>query len=280
MKNKVLIGTVITALISVAILIWYFSGIGVSIVSIIVPSEVGTQDSGYVTIILQNNASRDINVTLNVRNAIEDEKGKSLPEPIIIVGASGRELDALPAEVSLKPGINQINVYYGYQVPGLKKIEVEVYQKGKLADAKSAEINVLPPQIRVDLPYTNESKSGYEIHKVFGQLSNSGRGTAVGVVVNISIIDETTKTIVSSATSKYRIRAYTFFEPLNTWRGKDGLEKQEAIAIIELSSGAPSDEKYVPALTVAKGKIWNRYRVVVTAQWQDQIAKAEMMIPP
>lgn len=280
MKNKILIGTVITALISVAILIWYFSGIGVSIVSIIVPSEVGTQDSGYATIILQNNASKDINVSLKVKNTIEDEKGKSLQEPIIIVGASGRELDALPAEVSLKPGINQINVYYGYQVPGLKKIEVEVYQKGKLADAKSAEVNVLPPQIRVDLPYTNESKSGYDIHKVFGQLSNSGRGTALGVVVNISIIDETTKTVVSSATRTYRIRAYTFFEPMNTWRGKDGLEKQEAIAIIELSGGATSNEKYVPALTVAKGKIGDRYRVVVTAQWQDQIAKAEMMIPP
>jgi uncharacterized protein with PQ loop repeat len=88
MKNKVLIGTVITALISVAILIWYFSGIGVSIVSIIVPYEVGTQDSGYVTIILQNNASRDINVTLNVRNAIEDEKGVSLSTPILIVDTS------------------------------------------------------------------------------------------------------------------------------------------------------------------------------------------------
>lgn len=280
MKNKVLIGTVITALISVAILIWYFSGIGVSIVSIIVPSEVGTQDSGYATIILQNNASKDINVSLKVKNTIEDEKGKSLPEPIIIVDASGRDLNTLPAEVSLKPGINQINVYYGYQVPGLKKIEVEVYQKGKLADAKSAEVNVLPPQIRVDLPYTNESKSGYDIHKVFGQLSNWGRGTAVGVAVNISIIDETTKTIVSSATRTYRIKTYTFFEPMNTWRGKDGLEKQEAIAIIELSSGAPSSEKYVPALTVAKGKIGDRYRVVVIAQWQDQISKAEVMIPP
>ncbi len=103
MRNKVLFGTVITLLISVAILIWYFSGIGVSIVGIIVPSEVGTQDSGFATILLQNNASKDINVSLKVKNTIEDEKGKSLPEPIMIAGASGRDLDALPAEVSLKP---------------------------------------------------------------------------------------------------------------------------------------------------------------------------------
>ncbi len=278
MKNKVLIGIIITALISVAILIWYFSGISVSVVSIVVPSEVGTHDSGYVAILLQNNGSKDINVSLKVKNTIENEKGVSVPEPIIIVGASG--LDALPAEVSLKPGINQINVFYGYEVPGLKKIEVEVYQKGKLTDAKSAEVNVLPPKIRVELQYTNESQSGYDIYKVFGSLSNFGRGTARGVAVNISIIDETTQKIISSSIRTYQIRDYTFFEPLNTWRGKDGLETRAAVALIELSSGVPSNVSYLPASTVAKGKLGDRYRVVAVAQWQDQISTAEVSIPP
>ncbi|MCZ7384947.1 MAG: hypothetical protein O8C63_09400 [Candidatus Methanoperedens sp.] len=279
MRNKVLIGILLLVLILVVTTVWYFIGISVSIVSIVVPSEVGTDDSGYVAILLQNNGSKDINVSLKVKNTIEDEKGVSVQEPIIIVGASG--LDALPAEVSLKPGINQINVYYGYQVPGLKKIEVEVYQKGKLADAKSAEVNVLPPQIRVELQYTNESQSGYDIYKVFGSLSNFGRGTARGVAVNISIIDETTGKIVSSSTrGESQIRDYTFFQPMNTWRGKDGLETQAPVALIELSSGVPSNESYMPALTVAKGKIGDRYRVVAIAQWQDQISKAEMLIPP
>ncbi len=278
MRNKIIIGIIITALVSVAILIWYFSGIGVSIVSIIVPAEVGTHDSGYVAILLQNNGSKDINVSLKVKNTIEDEKGISVQEPIIIFGASG--LDALPAEVSLKPGINQINVFYGYEVPGLKKIEVEVYQKGKLADAKSADISVLPPQIRMELQYTNESKSGYDIYKVFGSLSNFGRGTAVGVAVNISIIDEATEKVVSSSTKIYRIRDYTFNQPINTWRGKDGFETQVPVALIELSSGAPSNESYVPAATVAKSKIGSRFRVVAFAQWRDQISKAEMLIPP
>jgi hypothetical protein len=282
MKNKVLIGTVITALISVAILIWYFSGTGVGIVSIIVPSEVGTQDSGYATIILQNNASRDINVTVNVRNALEDEKGVSLSTPILIVDTSSQPgtFIELPKEFSLKPGVNLINIYYGYKVPGLKKFEVEVYQKGKLADTKSAEITVLPPQIRVELQYTNGTLSGYDIYKVFGSLSNFGRGTAAGVAVNISIIDEITQKVVSSSTRTYRIRDYTFFQPMNTWRGKDGLEKQEAIALIELSRSTPSNESYVPAATVAKGKIGNRYRIMAVAQWQDQTSKAEVIIPP
>jgi len=279
MRNKIFIGILLFVLILVITTVWYFSGISVSIVSIVVPSEVGTYDSGYVAILLQNNGSKDINVSLKVKNTIEDEKGVSVQEPIIIVGASG--LDALPAEVSLKPGINQINVYYGYQLPGLKKIEVEVYQKSKLADAKSVEVNVLPPQIRVELQYTNESQSGYDIYKVFGSLSNFGKGTAKGVAVNISIIDETTGKIVSSATrGEAQIRDYTFFQPMNTWRGKDGLEKQAAVAIIELSSGASSNESYVPALAVAKGKIGNRYKVVVTATWRDQVVSSEMRVPP
>ncbi|VVB87592.1 Uncharacterised protein [uncultured archaeon] len=278
MRNKVFIGILLSGLILVVTTLWYFSGTSASIVSIVVPSEVGTHDSGYLTILLQNNGTKDINVSLKVKNTIEDAKGVSVPEPIIIVGASG--LDALPAEVGLKPGINQINVFYGYEVPGLKKIEVEVYQKGKLADAKSAELNVLPPQIKVDLPYTNESQSGYEIHKVFGQLSNSGRGTAASVEVNISIINESTKTTVSSATRNYRIRDYTFFEPMNTWRGKDGLETIAAIAVIELSNGSFSNENYLPALTVAKGKRGDKYKVIVTAVWRDQVASSEVRIPP
>ncbi len=278
MKNKIFIGILLLILILAVTTVWYFSGISVSIVRIVVPSEVGTHDSGYVAILLQNNGSKDINVSLKVKNTIENEKGVSVQEPIIIVGASG--LDALPAEVSLKPGINQINVFYGYEVPGLKKIEVEVYQKGKLADAKSAEVKVLPPQIRVELQYTNESQSGYDIYKVFGSLSNFGRGTARGVAVNISIIDETTQKIISSSIRTYEIRDYTFFEPLNSWRGKDGLETRAAVALIELSSGVPSNVSYLPASTVAKGKIGDRYRVVAIAQWQDQISKAEVIIPP
>ncbi len=279
MKNKALIGILLLVFISVLTAAWYFAGISVSIAGIVAPSEVGTHDSGYMAILLQNNATKDINVSLKVKNTIEDEKGVSVPEPIIILGASG--LDALPAEVSLKPGINKITVFYGYEVPGQKKIEVEVYQKGKLADAKSAEINVLPPQLRIELQYTNESKSGYNIYKVFGSLSNFGKGTARGVIINISIIDETTKKfVVSSERGEDGIRDYTFFQQINTWRGKDGLETQAPVAVIEFSSGAPSNESYQPARTVAKGKIGDRYRVVASAQWQDQISKVEMIIPP
>ncbi len=289
MRNKVLIGTVLTALIFVAIFIWYSSGATVSIVSLEFPPEagtrpeVGTLNTGFLYITLQNNASNDVNITLKVKNALEDEKGNSIPS-YVLVYESNREPPTINepiGEVKLHPGRNELQAFFGYQVPGLKKIEVEVYQGGKLVDAKSAEITVLPPVIGVSVQYTNESRSGYDIYKVFGNLSNTGRGTAQGVEVNISIIDETTKTIVSSTIKRYSLRSFESSYPMIVWEGRDKTQPTLGpIAVIELSSGTSSNEKYLPASTVAKGKVGDKFRVVVIARWQDQIAKAEMMIPP
>lgn len=289
MRNKVLIGTVLTALIFIAIFIWYSSGATVSIVSLEFPPEagphpeVGTLNTGFLYITLQNNASDDVNITLKVKNALEDEKGNSVPSYVLVYASDSQPytINEPIGEVKLKPGRNELREFFGYQVPGLKKIEVEVYQRGKLVDAKFAEITVLPPIIGVSLQYTNESRSGYDIYKVFGSLSNTGKGTASGVEVNISIINETTNAIVSSTIKRYSIRSFEFFYPMSVWEGRDKTQTTLGpIALIELSSGAPSNEKYLPASTVAKGKVGDRYRVVVIAQWQDQTAKAEMTIPP
>lgn len=289
MKNKVLIGIVLTVLFSAAIFFWYTSGATVSIVSLEFPSEagfppeVGTLNTGFLYITLQNNASKDVNVTLQVKNALEDENGNSIPSYLLVYGSDGEEptISEPIGEVKLQPGKNEMRVFFGYQVPGLKKLEVEVYQRGKLVDARSVEIKVLPPIIGVSLQYVNESRSGYDIHKVFGNLSNTGIGTALGVEVNISIINETTKEIVSSTTRRYSLDGFEFSYPMSVWVGRDKTKTTPGpIAIIELSSGVPSDESYSLASTVAKGKIGDRYRVVVIAKWQDQIANAEMMIPP
>ncbi|MCX9012446.1 MAG: hypothetical protein OIN66_15170 [Candidatus Methanoperedens sp.] len=284
MRNKLLIGAIVTIiLLSSAALYWYFTPANVSIVSIESPSEVGTLESGFIYFMLQSNASDYVNVTLKVKNALEDEKGNSIPSYVLVYGSDKEPptINEPTGEVSLKPGINQLRVFFGYQVPGQKKFEVEIYQKGRLIDAKSAEITVLPPVIGVSLQYNNESRPGYDLYKVYGSLSNTGKGRASGVVVNISIINETTNTTVSSTTKGYSIDGFDFFYPMSIWEGRD---KSQAtfgpIALVELSSGVPSNEKYLMASTVAKGKIGDRYRVVVTARWQDQIAKAEMAIPP
>ncbi len=284
MRNKMMAGAIIAiVLLSAFVLYWYFTPSNVSIVSLEPPSEVGTLDSGFIYITLLNNASSYVNVTLEVKNALEDETGNSIPSYVLVYGSDSEPstINEPIGEVSLKPGTNQLRVFFGYQVPGLKKFEIDVYQKGILVDAKSAVIAVLPPIIGVSLQYSNESRPGYNIYKVFGSLSNTGKGRASGIVVNISIINETTNVIVSSTTKGYSIGGFEFFYPMSVWEGRDKTQTTLGpIALVELSSGAPSNESYLPASTVAKGKIGDRYRVVVIAKWQDQIAKAEMMIPP
>lgn len=290
MRNKILIGIILAALIFATVFFWYTGEATVSIVSLEFPPEtgpyyptIGTQDSGFLFITLQNNASSDVNITLKVKNALEDEKGNSVPSYILVYGSSSQQPTIYEpiGEVSLKPGMNNIRIFFGYQVPGSKKIEVEVYQRGRLIDTRSAEIEVVPPNIGVSLQYSNESRQDYHIYKVFGSLSNTGMGAAQGIEVNISIINETTNMVVSSATKEYSLRRYEFYYPMSLWEGSD---KSRAtlgpIAVIELAEVTPSDEKYLPASTVAKGRIGDNFKVVVTARWRDQTAKAEMDIPP
>ncbi|MDP2844757.1 MAG: hypothetical protein Q8N79_01605, partial [Candidatus Methanoperedens sp.] len=160
MKIKLIIGIILMILISVVTLIWYASETSVRIENLELPYqtgaeykgyEIGTLDTGFLYITLLNNASSDVNITLKIKNALEDEKGNSIPSYVLVYG-SDREpytINEPIGEVNLKPGKNQLRTFFGYQVPGLKKIEVKVYQKGRLIDAKSVEIRVLPPVIGV-----------------------------------------------------------------------------------------------------------------------------------
>ena len=79
MKNKMITGAIIAAvMLSAAVLFWYFSPSKVSIVNIDAPKEIMMGQLGELGINLQNNASEDVNVTINVKNAFVDEKGDSL----------------------------------------------------------------------------------------------------------------------------------------------------------------------------------------------------------
>jgi hypothetical protein len=57
-------------------------------------------------------------------------------------------------------------------------------------------------------------------------------------------------------------------------------ERHEPVVVIELSKGEPSAEKYILSPIVVKGMLGERYRVVVTATWADQVVISEVMIPP
>ncbi|MBZ0175555.1 MAG: hypothetical protein OIN90_17045, partial [Candidatus Methanoperedens sp.] len=51
------------------------------------------------------------------------------------------------------------------------------------------------------------------------------------------------------------------------------------IVVIELAKDESSTEKYARSPVVVKGKMGDRYKVVVTATWVDQFVSSEMKIP-
>lgn len=303
MRNKMVAGTIVAViLLSAVLLFWYFSPSDVSIVSIEAPKELTVGVLSGLMINMQNNASEDINVTINVKNAFVDEKGVSLKGSIFWVeeNSSWSQLNATERpqkEVRLKPGSNRVSAELGYQVPGTQKIEVEVYQQKKLIDSRAVEINVLKPTIEVLLQSYKGTNGTNEIHSIYGYLQLTGKGYASGVSVNVSVINELTNTTVKTVTRGYTLSSeweivYGPSEPLVTWEYRNSTydpvtgarittntEIFAPIVVIELAKNEPSAEKYVMSPIVVKGKIGDRYRVVVTARWVDQVVTSEMEIP-
>ena len=304
MKNKTMAGAIIeTVLLSAAVLILYFTPSDVSIVSLEAPEEIGIYDLSSLKINLQNNAPKDVNVTINVKNAFVDEKGVSLKGSILWVEENFSYVllnitEKPQKKVQLKPGSNRISTGLGYQVAGTQKVEVEVYQQGKLADSRAVDINVLKPTIEVLLQSYEGINGTNEVHSVYGYLQLRGKGRASGVAVNVSVINELTNTTVKTVTRGYTLnseweRVYGPSEPLVTWEYRNSTydpvtgakttiqtETYAPIVVIELAKDEPSTEKYVMSPVVVKGKIGDQYKVVVTARWVDQVVSSEVNIPP
>ncbi|MCX9012444.1 MAG: hypothetical protein OIN66_15160 [Candidatus Methanoperedens sp.] len=303
MRNKMVAGAMIAViLLSAAVLFWYFSPSDVSIVSVEAPEELPIGQLSGLMINMQNNASEDVNVTINVKNAFVDEKGVSLEGSILWVeeNYSWLQLNATEEtqkEVRLKPGSNRVSAQLGYQVPGTQKVEVEMYQQRKLVGSRTVEINVLKPTIEVLLQNYKGINGTNEVYSVYGYLQLTGKGFASGIAVNVSVINELTNTTVKTVTRGYTLNNewegfYGPSEPLVTWEYRNSTydpvtgarittntEIFAPIVVIELAKDKPSTEKYVMSPVVIKGKIGDKYRVVVTARWVDQVVTSEMEIP-
>jgi hypothetical protein len=304
MRNK-MIGTIIViALLSAAVLSWYFSPSDVSIVKVEASKELLIGQLGQLTVFMQNNASKDVNVTIDVKNSFVDAKGVSLKGVAV---SSYENLSYTPSnasnvtdisqkEILLKPGSNSITYMVGYEVPGLQKVEVYIYQYGKLIDSRTVEINIPTPKIAMNIRNQSSINGTNEIYTVYGDLEILGQGRAPGVVVNISVINELTNTTVSTVTRTYSLNAgennWYGYEPLVVWETRKSVsdpvtgmlttidtETFAPIVVIELSKGNPSDEKYILSPVVVKGKVGDRYKVSATARWRDQVVSSELMIP-
>lgn len=306
MRNKMITGAIVAlVLLFAALLFWYLAPPDVSIVNIEKPKELVIGQLGDLKVTLQNSVSKDVNVTINVKNSFVDAKGVSLKgvwivsyENLSYISSNASNVtDTSQKEILLKPGSSNITYMVGYEVPGPQKVEVDVYQQGKLADSRAVEINVLKPTIELLLQNYKSINGTNEIHSVYGYLQLKGKGRAPGVSVNISVINELTNTTVSTVTRGYTLsseweRFYGPSEPLVTWEYRNStsdpvtgarittnIETFAPIVVIELAKDEPSTEKYVMSPVVVKGKIGDRYRVVVTARWVDQVVSSDMKIP-
>ncbi len=298
MRNKMIVGTMIAVvLLSAVVLFWYFTPSNVKIAGIETPEVMVVGQLSSLRIDMQSNASEDVNVTINVKNAFVDEKGVSLKGSILWVQENFSYVqlnitDKPLKEVRLKPGSNIIIAELGYQVPGTQNVEVEVYQQGKLADSRTIKINVLKPTIELLLQSYKSISGTNEIHAVYGYLQLKGKGYAPNIVVNISVINELTNTTVKTVTRGYSLTELRSSEPLVTWEYRNSTydpvtgakttiqtETYAPIVVIELAKDEPSTEKYIMSPVVVKGKIGDRYWVVVTARWVDQVVSSEVSIP-
>ncbi|KPQ41826.1 MAG: hypothetical protein MPEBLZ_03612, partial [Candidatus Methanoperedens nitroreducens] len=278
MKNKMMTGAIIAVvMLSAAVLFWYFSPSNVSISSLEEPKELVIEQLSFLTINLQNNASEDVNVTINVKNAFVDEKGMSLKGSIFWVedNSSWLQINATEKpqkEVRLKPGSNRIDAQIGYQLAGTQTVEVDVYQLGKLADSRTIELNVLKPTIEVLLEKYESRNGTNEIHSVYGYLQLRGKGYAPGVAVNISVIDEVTNATVKTVTRGYSLHSEEDIpyssQPLVIWQNRiftydpvtgakidTQTDTYSPIVVIELAEGESSTEKYARSPVVVKGKM-------------------------
>ena len=305
MKNKMITGAIIAILLlSTALLFWYFTPSEVSIVSIDAPKELLIGQLGDLTVNLQNNASKDVNVTINVKNSLVNAKGESLKGVGVVsyenLNYSSQNAlnvaDTSQKDVMLKPGRNSMTFMVGYEVHGPQKVIVEVYQYGKLVDSRTIEINIPTPKISMDFWSHRGINGTHEIHAVYGALQLKGKGSARGIVVNVSVINELTNATVSTVTRTYSLNSKSYVEysyhPLVVWENhnstsdpvtgmetKTFIENIAPIVVIELSKGEPSAEKYIMSPIVVKGKVGDRYKVLVSATWRDKVVSSEVRIP-
>ncbi len=293
----------IVVLLSAVGLFWYFTPSDVSIVRVEASKELLIGQLGQLTVFMQNNASKDVNVTIDVKNSFVDAKGVSLKGVAVLSyenlnytpSNASNVTDISQKEILLKPGSNSITYMVGYEVPGLQEVEVDIYRYGKLIDSRTVEINIPTPKIAMNIWNQTSINGTNEIYSVYGNLEIFGQGYAPGVVVNILVINELTNTTVSTVTRTYSLSTqYASYgsEPLVVWETRKpawdpitgmlttiDTETFAPIVVIELSKGNPSDEKYILSPIVVKGKVGDRYKVVATAKWINQVVSSEMMIP-
>lgn len=280
MKKELLL--VLTGIILVSAIVWwqYDSNVDVSITKINAPRTLGvdairTDHMNEIELIIQNNGSKPIEIELETENAFVNADGESVDTFIVF----GRNSDGFhysdyistQDKIKLEPGENRLTLLLAYQVTGEQNVHIKVVNNEIVLDEKSFTVDVMPPELSVELDYDMIAEGELEVYNINSYVMNNGLGRAESVEANLSIIDPTTGKVIASEIRDIVVPAYSK-SPFSTWKNSpDG--------VIELSSTENSDKSYMPAQAVVKGRIGKQYIVKLTATWQDQTVEKQIMVP-
>ncbi|WP_135612953.1 hypothetical protein [Methanococcoides sp. AM1] len=276
-KEFLIIALVIFILIFAGIFLHKGESDDVSIVALNTPPTMGLDVIGQLEVVIKNNESHMVDISLDVKNAFVDENGRGLSTSrMMISGISGEnqdkyDYDAISGKVTLSPGENRILVLVGYEATGTYDVEVKLYQNEQVIDEKVTSIEVLPPKLSVELEYTEKRSDDMLIYMIDGYILNEGPGRAEDVDATIIISNLESGEVLSSEKYQYYVGGNTKTS-LSEWRDLPA-------AIIELSDTGDSEKSYMPLESVVKGKRGEAYLVTVEARWNDQNVSSELIIP-
>jgi hypothetical protein len=276
-KKSTLISISVVLLILVLVGFWqYGSRADVKIVNVHAPS-FGAGDLGQLDIMLQNNGSKPVDVWLDIENAFVDENRVSYSTSrLIISNNSTSPWDegsiSLQKPINLLPGNNSFRVWLGYKLPGEYPVKVRVVENSRLLDEETYPVNIPFPEIHLKLEYEMESKNTSDVYRIYGYLINKGLSAAMNVSTNLTVTNERTGELVLTSSELYDVGEKDK-TPLWTW-------PDYPYAIVEIAHDKSSGKSYIPVQNVVIGSNEDRFKVNVTARWQNQVAFAELLIPP
>lgn len=313
MRKELVIPVVVIIMAAAVGMYWYYADRDdVRITGLDAPYRLGLQTPGQLSIIVQNNESVPVNVTIDVKNAFVGKNGTSLPTSRIIFTEtpySGDVFDysalvPLTGEITLMPGENTIGVFLGYVVAGNHSVEVSIYQNEKLIDEAVRYLNGLGefsvsiyqnerlidvdtviievplPELSLQLGYEKATTDKFDFYRVDGYLTNHEISRVLEpVTISVTVTNDKTGEVVSIDTqSRYCEAVLMSSWDISHWNISNW--EDSPMTLIELARNDSSNLSYMPVTSVVKGKIGDRYRVNVTHTSKYQVLSAEIVIPP
>ncbi len=289
MRKELVIPVVIIIMAAAVGMYWYYGDRDdVRIVDLDAPDRIGLSMPSQLSIIVQNNESVPVNVTIDAKNAFVGENGTSLSASRMIFtetsysgpGFGYSALVPLTGEITLMPGENTIGVFLGFKMAGNHSVEVRIYQNERLIDEGTVIVEVPLPVLSLQLEYEKATTDNFDFYRIDGYLTNHEISRVLGpVTTSVTVTNDKTGEVVSTDTqSRYHESVLMSGWDISHWNISNW--EDSPMTLIELAHNDSSNVSYMPVTSVVKGKIGDQYRVNVTHTSKYQVVSAEIVIPP